>query len=127
MLVFLCCRTPKDDRGYDSFYDGMRAIARSKEPAPIACVEDIAVKNPDKSSWERFLGRYEKKDERFPSEDVCIKDGELYCSVVWDEAYTEVCRLYPIGENEFGRKRGMLDLKIGDGCLMFDDVTCKKL
>ena len=36
-------------------------------------------------------------------------------------------RLYPIGENEFGRKGGMLKLKFGDGCLMFDDYTCKKL
>ena len=36
-------------------------------------------------------------------------------------------RLYHIGENEFGRKRGMLKLTFGDGCLMFDDFTCKKL
>ena len=36
-------------------------------------------------------------------------------------------RLYPIGENEFGRKRGMLKQTFGDGCLMFDDFTCKKL
>ena len=36
-------------------------------------------------------------------------------------------RLYPIGEDEFGRKGGMLDLKFGEGCLMFDHFTCKKL
>ena len=127
VLVFLCCRTPKDDRGYDSFYDGMRAIARSKEPAPIACVEDIAVKNPDKSSWERFLGRYEKKDERFPIEEVCMKDGELYCSVVWDEAYTEVCRLYPIGENTFIRKNGSETFVFGEDQLTIDETVCRKL
>lgn len=35
--------------------------------------------------------------------------------------------IYPIGENEFGRKSGMLKLKFGDSCVMFDDLTCKKL
>ena len=36
-------------------------------------------------------------------------------------------RLYPIGEDEFGRKGGMLKLTFGDGCVMFDDYTCNKL
>lgn len=36
-------------------------------------------------------------------------------------------RLYPIGENEFGRKRGMLRLTFDEGCLMMGDITCKKL
>ena len=36
-------------------------------------------------------------------------------------------RLYPIGENEFGRKGGMLKLSFADGCLMMDDTICKKL
>ena len=35
-------------------------------------------------------------------------------------------RLYPIGKNEFGRKGGMLKLTFGDGCVMYDDYTCKK-
>ena len=36
-------------------------------------------------------------------------------------------RLYPLGENEFGRKSGMLKLTIGDGCVLYDEYTCKKL
>ena len=36
-------------------------------------------------------------------------------------------RLYPIGENEFGRKRGMLKLSFSDGCLIMGDITCRKL
>ena len=32
-----------------------------------------------------------------------------------------------LGENEFGRKGGMLKLTFGENCLMFDDFTCKKL
>ncbi len=32
-----------------------------------------------------------------------------------------------IGENEFGRRGGMLKVTFGDGCLMIGDLTCKKL
>lgn len=31
------------------------------------------------------------------------------------------------GENEFGRKLGMLRLKTGDGCITYNDSSCKKL
>ena len=55
-----------------------------------------------------------------------MKDGELYADALIEGDKTAF-RLYPIGENEFGRKRGMLRLTFGDGCLMFDDLTCKKL
>ena len=38
VLVLLCCRDPEDDRGYDSFCDGMRAIARGEEnQEKVAC------------------------------------------------------------------------------------------
>ena len=36
-------------------------------------------------------------------------------------------KLYPIGENEFGRKGGMLKLTFGNDCVMYDIYTCKKL
>jgi hypothetical protein len=35
--------------------------------------------------------------------------------------------LYPIGENEFGRKGGMLKLTFSDSCVVYDELTCKKL
>jgi hypothetical protein len=35
--------------------------------------------------------------------------------------------LYPIGENEFGRKGGMLKLTFSDDCAAYDGLTCKKL
>ena len=56
-----------------------------------------------------------------------MKDGRLYATAV-DEDYGEFTfRLYPIGENEFGRKGGMLSLAFGDGCMMYKGFTCKKL
>ena len=34
--------------------------------------------------------------------------------------------LYPIGENEFGRKRGMIKLTFGEDCVTYRENTCKK-
>ena len=88
----------------------------------------MAIKHPDKSKWESFCGNYEHPDESdFIIDSVFMKDGELYASAIDDEDDRLTFRLYPIGENEFGRKGGLLDLKFVDGCLMFDDITCKKL
>ena len=127
-LVFLNCRDYTDARAYWGFEEGMEDIARGTEPKPLISIEDIEIKNPDKSKWESFCGKYEHPENSdFIIDEIFMKDGELYASAIDDEGDSFTFRLYPIGENEFGRKRGMLDLKIGDGCLMFDDVTCKKL
>ncbi len=56
-----------------------------------------------------------------------MQGGELWAKAIDDDGDELEFRLYPIGENEFGRKGGMLKLKFGDGCLMFGDFTCKKL
>ena len=128
VLVFLNCRDWQDARAYWGFESSLEAIARDKDPEPIVSIEDIAVTDPDKSKWESFCGRYEHPgDDDFIIDRVFMKDGELYADAVSDEYGRSTFRLYPIGENEFGRKGGMLKLTFGDGCLMFDDITCKKL
>ena len=128
VLVLLSNRDPEDCRAFDGFYYGMRKIARDKDPEPIVSIEDIAVTDPDKSKWESFCGRYEHPgDDDFIIDRVFMKDGELYADAVSDEYGRSTFRLYPIGENEFGRKGGMLKLTFGDGCLMYGDLTCKKL
>ena len=48
-------------------------------------------------------------------------------STIDDEGDELTFRLYPLGENEFGRKGGMLKLKFRDGCVSYDDFTCNKL
>ena len=128
VLVFMSCRDHTDARAHWSFEAALEAIARDKEPKPIACLEDIIVRDPDKSCWESFCGKYEHpEDNDFIIDEVYMKDGDLYANAIDDEGDDFTFKLYPIGENEFGRKRGMLDLKFGDGCLMFDDLICKKL
>ncbi|MBR5679416.1 MAG: beta-lactamase family protein, partial [Clostridia bacterium] len=127
-LVFLINCEYEDYRAIAGFWTGMQKLARDREAEPIRTIEEIAVKNPDKSKWESFCGRYEHpEDADFIVEEVIMRDGELFAKAIDDDGDALEFRLYPIGENEFGRKGGMLDLKFGDGCLTYADVTCKKL
>ena len=127
VLLIFANRDPEDMRAFSGFWDGMRAVARGEEPAPIVSIEDIMVRDPDKSRWESFCGRYEQPEgEDFTIREVFMKDGELYAA---GRVYgpDRTFRLYPTGENEFGRKGGFLKLTFGDGCLMYDGHSCKKL
>ena len=128
VLVILSNRDYRDVRAYLGYWNGMEAIVRDKEPEPIVSIEDIAVKDPDKSKWESYCGKYEHpEDADFIVDEVFLKDGELHVNAIDDDGDDMTFRLYPLGENEFGRKGGMLKLTFGENCLMFDDFTCKKL
>ena len=128
VLVVMICRDPLDYRGCMSFWDGMLEVARDNEPDPVTTIEDLTIKNPDKSKWPSFCGRYEKNFEDFPIEEVYMKDDELYARIVWDEDDVSDCLLYPIGENEFGRKNGMVRLRFEEGRMIIsDEAVCKKL
>ena len=128
VLVILSNRDYRDVRAYEGYWDGMEAIARDKKPEPITCIEEIMIKDPDKSKWESFCGKYEHpEDAEFIVDEVFMKDGELHAKAIDEDGDEMRFRLYPLGENEFGRKGGMLRLTFGDGCVMYDDFTCKKL
>jgi CubicO group peptidase (beta-lactamase class C family) len=128
VLVILSNRDYRDVRAYLGYWDGMEAVARDREPEPIVSIEDIEIKDPDRSKWESFCGRYEHpEDADFIVDEVFMKDGDLWAKAIDDDGDEISFRLYPIGENEFGRKGGMLRLSFGDGCLSFDGVTFLKL
>ncbi|MBQ7059750.1 MAG: beta-lactamase family protein, partial [Firmicutes bacterium] len=126
-LVILSCRDFRDVRAHGGYWDGMEAVARDKEPEPVRSIEDITLKDPDRSKWESFCGKYEHpEDADFIVDEVFLKDGELHANAIDEDGDALSFRLYPIGEDEFGRKGGMLKVKFGDGCLMMGDTTCKK-
>ena len=128
VLVMLSNRDPEEYRAFAGFYNGMQRLARGKEAEPVQTIEEISVKDPDRSKWESFCGKYEHpEDEDFIIDRIFLKDGELYADALSEEYGAFTFRLYPLGENKFGRKAGMLKLTFGDGCLMYDDFTCKKL
>ena len=118
-----------DARAFKSCYDGMEAAVRGKEPGPVVTIEEVMVKDPDKSNWESFCGKYEHpEDDDFIIDEVFMKDGELFVKIIDEEDDDEFeCRLYPIGENEFGRKGGMIKLTFGEGGVTYSGQTCKKI
>ncbi len=128
VLVILCNREERDARAHWGLFNGLRAVAKDEEPKTIQSIEEITIKDPDKSKWESFCGKYEHlEDAEFIVDEIWLQDGDLYAKSIDEDGDEMKFKLYPIGEDEFGRKGGMLKLKFGDGCLMYDDFTCKKL
>ncbi len=127
VLVILSCRDYRDVRAYLGYWDGMEAIARDKAPKPIVSIEDLAIKNPDKSKWESYCGKYEHpQDAEIIVDEVFLKDGELHARIIDEDGDEMSFRLYPLTENEFGRKGGLLKLTFGEECVMYNDFTGKK-
>ena len=128
VLLFFINRDPEDMRACGGFWDGMMGIARGEEPEPIVTIEDVMEKNPDKSKWESFCGKYERpEDDGFIVEEVWMKDGDLWAKAIDDDGDDLTFRLYPFGEDSFGRKGGYLKVTFGDGCLTIGENTCKKI
>ena len=128
VLVILINRDVEEYRAVLGFWNGIKKIARDGEPEPIRTIGELTLKDPDKSKWESFCGKYEHlKDAEFIVDEVFMKDGDLYATSIDEDGDEMTFRLYPIGEDEFGRKGGMLDLKFGDGCVTYDGSSCKKL
>ena len=129
VLVILCNREEQDIRAHDGLFVGMREIAKGKEPAPIQTIEDIAVKDPDKSKWESFCSKYEHPEEDdFIIDEVYLKDGELFARFMTDTGRSWEWKLFPLGGNEFGVKRWYsVVFKFEEGTISYGGYTCKKL
>lgn len=128
VLVLLGNRDYEDVRAFLSYLAGMEAIARDQAPEPVRGIEDVTLKDPDTSKWDSFCGRFEHPEEAdFLIDEVYLKDGDLWAKAIDDEGDPLEFQLYPLGENEFGRKGGMLKLTFGENCLTVDGETCKKL
>ena len=126
-VVILSSREPTDYRAWKGLSSGIGKIARGEEPDPVITIEDIAVKEPDRSLWESWCGRYEHpEDADFTVDEITMKDGELYAKAI-DDGEVLNFRLYPLGDKTFGRKGGMVEIEFGDGCLTVDGVTEKKI
>ena len=128
VLVLLGNRDYEDVRAFLSYYAAVEAMARDKEPEPVRSIEDIALKDPDTSKWDSYCGKYEHPEEdRFTIDEVYRKDGDLWAKALDDDGDPMEFRLYPLEENVFGRKGGILKVTFGEGCYTVDDITCKKL
>ena len=128
VLVLLGNRDYVDARAFLSYLAGMEAVARDKEPEPVHSIEDVALKDPDTSRWDSFCGKYEHPEEAgFIIDEVYRKDGALWAKAIDDDGDPLEFKLYPLGENEFGRKGGMLKVTFGENCCTVDDKTYEKV
>ena len=128
VLVILCCREMLDARAHIGFFNALRDMAKGKESKPIQSIEDVAIQNPDPSKWESWCGKYEHpEDAEFIVDEVFMRDGALHAKAIDEDGDELTFRLYPIGENEFGRKAGMLRLAFGEGCILYGGNTCKRI
>lgn len=85
------------------------------------------IKNPDKTKWESYCGKYETNCEDFKLTDVWMKDGDLYGKASNEEKNNFTFKFYPVGKNKFGRRDGMAIVTFEDGYLVIDDIKCNKI
>ena len=88
---------------------------------------DSLIKNPDKSKWADYCGEYDQLVKDFRLEKIWMKDGDLYGKASNEIRDNFEFKLLPIGENKFGRAGGSVEITFGNGCLIIDDIICKKI
>ncbi len=127
VLVILDSRDPMDYRAFEGYWDGLQAVAADKEPEPVHTIEEIAVQNPDKSQWESWCGKYEHpEDADYIIDEVWMQEGELWAKAIDDDGDELKYRLYPLSENEFGRKLGMVKIAFSENSLTINGETVSK-
>ena len=85
------------------------------------------IKNPDKSKWESYCGRYETNCKVFKLLKVWMKDGNLYGQASNEVSKNFRFKFYPLGDNVFGRRDGVAKVTFGENCYIVDSIVCKKL
>ena len=102
VAAIIRCVRPCQFRAFVRFWDGLRAIAVGEDAEPVISIEDVAVRDPDKSMWESFCGKYEHpEDADFIVDEVFMKDGDCVMAKI------DTLLLFCIHEMTFlqGRRR----------------------
>ena len=63
-------------------------------------VQELLIKDPDKSRWPDFCGHYEPLCKAFPLKKVRMQDGDLYGTAVNYLGEDFTFKLLPLGENQ---------------------------
>ena len=126
VLILLRCRDPRDERASAAFNKGMKAIARDEAPGQVSGIEELAVKDPDRSRWDALCGRYDCAFGDFRLEEIFLRDGALYARAN-DGGRALELRLWPLGEKTFGIRDLDGDITFGDGTLTLYGKTFNKL
>ena len=85
------------------------------------------IKNPDKSKWESYCGKYETNCKDFKLKEVWMKDGDLYGRADNEVRRNIKFKFYPIGLNVFGRRDGNAIVTFEKDSYIINDIVCKKI
>lgn len=85
------------------------------------------LKNPDKSKWSTYCGKYETNCKNFKLKEVWMEDGDLYGLASNETKRNFKFKFYPIKDNVFGRLHGNAIITFGEDCYIVDNIVCKKL
>ena len=88
---------------------------------------DRMIKNPDKSRWASFCGRYERESEDKRLFEILLKDGDLYAKFTNSAGEQLELRILPVSENTFGLMWGDDEIVFADGAMIINKVNCRKL
>ena len=127
-LVALCSRDGVDERGIESFFNGLIPLALGYEAEPVQLTEELAVPDPDRSGWDRFCGDYAPDGSGYRIEKVWLEEEALFAAIFDTESGRHFpVRLYPFGGNTFGIREDTEEIEFGDGCLRYGEKLCRKL
>ena len=88
---------------------------------------DIVVRDPDKTNWPSFCGKYELPIKDHRVYEVGMKDGDLYMRFVNTEGKEMDLKLWPVGADVFGLLWGDDRITFTPDAMVLDgDVVCKK-
>ncbi|MBQ3487195.1 MAG: hypothetical protein IJA71_02815, partial [Clostridia bacterium] len=85
------------------------------------------VRDPDRSGWTAFCGKYETDPDDDCIAEVCLKDGDLWATIVSDMGAAYAWKLYPLGENTFGFKEDETEITFVENGFTCDGELHKKL
>ena len=93
----------------------------------LDAILDRVIKDPDKSRWASFCGRYERESEDKRIFDVLLKDGDLYAVFTNSVGKQLELKLFPVSENAFGLMWADDEIVFSDGSMTVNGIGCRKL
>lgn len=92
----------------------------------VDAIFDRVIKDPDRSLWDSFCGRYEMENESRKVFEILLKDGDLYCAFSGKDGDPLELKLFPVGENEFGFMWADDEIVFKDGALIVNNIKCNR-
>ena len=88
---------------------------------------DREIRDPDRSRWDDFCGKYESEAEDHKRFEVLRRERDLYVKFLSRSGEPMDLRLIPIGENSFGLLWGDDEISFSENCMTVNGRTCRKI